>query len=932
MKIYKVLLTGLTLLLFSVLSYSQDKRTLETKVADLLAQFPAGDLQSNDKLMGDMLGLGEAGIRHICDRIIPPGTGDDTAPRFAVESLSRYLSQKGREDERAMWEKICISYATNRKDPGVIDFFIKQLQIIGGSKTAEALKKYITDKDNCTAAISAITAIGNETAELIFTESLKDRELPCAAAVMNALASMKSGAAVNEYIYWASDLNVNTRASAYNALAQSGSPLAYPVLLKAAQGHLYRWEQTGATAALLNYARNVALNGDISTMDKICKLLISKCNDRLTIQNKTAALGTYVSFHGINAMPDILKAAAYPDSRYRNAAITLSLSIEGNEVTRKWLTYYPKATSAAKPAIINMLGIRGDKQALPLITSSLKSQDVEVRRAAAQAIARLEGKNAAPALVDYMNKSGTPADQEAAKSALKSIAGYEEIDLLRPVLKEGSPVAIRSAVELMAWKKEHKYFADIIPLASSDDEGIRSAAFKALSGLAGQDDQQELIRLLSVTDEPEYIADIQTALAEAAGKSGNAENRSSVILKAMDTMTGKEKLIPVLAKTGGRDALAVVLKEFVNGNPQIREVCFKALTSWTDYSASSALYEICSSKNKTYEAPAFEGYVRQVRTANLPDEQKLLLFRKIMPFAVTPERKNEILTELGKLKTYQSLFFTGNYLDDPQTAATAAKSAMYIALPSVTTKTGMYGNIVREILTRAIPKLSGPESEYDREMINKYIATLPADEGFKPMFNGKDLTGWQGLVENPLTRAKMTKAELAKKQAEANLRIPANWSVKDGCIWFNGKGDNLCSVDEYGDFEMLVDWKISKAGDSGIYLRGSPQVQIWDTSRKEAGAQVGSGGLYNNQKNPSKPLMVADNPVGDWNTFRIIMIGDKVTVWLNGELVVDNVVMENYWDRRIPIFPKGPIELQAHGTDLAFRDIYVREIREKENK
>jgi hypothetical protein len=198
------------------------------------------------------------------------------------------------------------------------------------------------------------------------------------------------------------------------------------------------------------------------------------------------------------------------------------------------------------------------------------------------------------------------------------------------------------------------------------------------------------------------------------------------------------------------------------------------------------------------------------------------------------------------------------------------------------------------------------------------------------MFNGKDLSGWQGLVENPIARAKMKPVELERKQAEADTKVPANWSVKDGCIWFNGSGENLCSVKEYGDFEMLVDWKISKKGDSGIYLRGSPQVQIWDTSRVEAGAQVGSGGLYNNQKNPSKPLLVADNPVGDWNTFRIIMIGEKVSVWLNGELVVDNVILENYWDRSIPIFPKGPIELQAHGTDLGFRDIYVREIKSLE--
>jgi hypothetical protein len=301
-----------------------------------------------------------------------------------------------------------------------------------------------------------------------------------------------------------------------------------------------------------------------------------------------------------------------------------------------------------------------------------------------------------------------------------------------------------------------------------------------------------------------------------------------------------------------------------------------------------------------------------------------------MPYALSPERQNDILNEIGKLRTYQALFFVAGYLDDPATSASAANAAMSVALPAGGSKTGLTGTMVREILVKASDRLTGNESEYNREMINKYLGSMSDDEGFRSMFNGKDLSGWQGLVENPIVRAKMRKVDLERKQAEANVLVPANWSVKDGCIWFNGKGNNLCTIAQYGDFEMLVDWKISKDGDSGIYLRGSPQVQIWDTSRTEVGAQVGSGGLYNNQKNPSKPLKVVDNPVGDWNTFRILMTGEKVTVWLNGELVVDNVTMENYWDRNIPIFPKGSIELQAHGTDLAFRDLYIREIREKE--
>jgi nucleotide-binding universal stress UspA family protein len=203
---------------------------------------------------------------------------------------------------------------------------------------------------------------------------------------------------------------------------------------------------------------------------------------------------------------------------------------------------------------------------------------------------------------------------------------------------------------------------------------------------------------------------------------------------------------------------------------------------------------------------------------------------------------------------------------------------------------------------------------------------MAQDEGFVPLFNGRDLAGWKGLVENPIARATLSPADIAAKQVQADAKAKTTWSVRDGAIVFNGKGDNLCTVRDYGDFEMVVDWRITKDGDSGIYLRGSPQVQIWDPARTDVGAEVGSGGLYNNQKNPSKPLVFADNPVGEWNTFRIRMVGDTVTVFLNGIKVVDQVTMENYWDRKQPIFPRGAIELQAHGTDLAFRDIYVREL------
>lgn len=199
------------------------------------------------------------------------------------------------------------------------------------------------------------------------------------------------------------------------------------------------------------------------------------------------------------------------------------------------------------------------------------------------------------------------------------------------------------------------------------------------------------------------------------------------------------------------------------------------------------------------------------------------------------------------------------------------------------------------------------------------IADNIAPEGFTALFNGRDLQGWRGLVADPPRRAAMKPQELEQERRKATEEALQHWTVREGAIVYDGKNNNLCTARDYGDFELLIDWKIEPGGDSGLYLRGSPQIQIWDDP-------IGSGGLYNNQKNSSQPLAKADKPPGEWNSFRILMQGDKVSVHLNGVLVVDAVTMENYWERDKPIYASGAIELQHHGAPLFFKNIFIRQI------
>jgi hypothetical protein len=302
--------------------------------------------------------------------------------------------------------------------------------------------------------------------------------------------------------------------------------------------------------------------------------------------------------------------------------------------------------------------------------------------------------------------------------------------------------------------------------------------------------------------------------------------------------------------------------------------------------------------------------------------QQLLDIQDEVKSAGNPVDKRNALYKMEGLKGVPALLVAAQYLSDP----VLQKQAALIMARNALNDKSMRGIAPREALEQALPLISGVDSAVLVKTLKNYLKAIPYDNGWVRLFNGKNLNGWKGLVGNPISRAKMTEEELLKAQSAANAGAGNDWVVDDGLLIFTGHGDNLCTVKQYGDFEMFVDWKITAKGDAGIYLRGSPQVQIWDTSRREVGAQVGSGGLYNNQKNPSKPLQVADNAIGEWNTFHIIMKGDKVTVFLNGVKVTDEAILENYWDRKLPIFIKEQIELQAHGTYVAYRNIFLREL------
>jgi HEAT repeat protein len=919
-------------LLISFQAISQINRTTETKVADILAQMPTDDLKHRDRVVAEMVTLGEKGLQLFTDGVIPPGTGDDTAVRFALNGLVRYASAFGRFEEKAITEAALLKALTKASDKEVKAFFIHQLKLVAEDKSVEAVSDYIQDERLGAPAIQLLLTVGSPAAEKQLITALSRSQGENKVAIVKGLGDLKSKTAHAAITNLLGSGDSNLQRVTLYAMANIADPAAYGPLTSVAKAVGYKYEGTNAVGALTLYADRLGETGQDDLVKKVCKTLIksSKTSDQL--HNKSTAFSILRKYFGHEVTDQLLKAIDNPDKPFRNAILNTAENVGGIADTKAWINRSKELSSTIQSDIILMLGRRQDKAAVSYVKSSLSSSSVEIRKVSATALTNLLGTDAVADLLAQVQKTSNQDELSHLQKNLLTISDSKHLNPFISLLDNSSATTKTVAINVIAAKRGSHAFNKVFPYTKDSNQTLQNSAFKALKRISKEENIGQLMDLLYSVDNDFQIEETQKALVSAVSDLESKEDKSKPFLAALNSRGKKERVVTILPELGGSNALNAVKNLFDKGSAIEKEAAFNALVNWKSHDASNVLYNICKTDKGSFKGKAFDGFVKQVASSNLPDDQKLLHFSNIMLYASSDDQRKAVIKSLSRVKTFLSFIYVSGFLDNKALQSDAGLAIMRIALPSNGKKVGLYGDIVRKGLDKAEKVIDGEDSEYFKIDVQNYIEAMPKDKGFVSMFNGKDLTGWKGLVGNPISRAKMSEKELAKQQKEADSKMTENWGVKDGMIAFSGHGANMVSINDYGDFELVLDWRISKDGDSGIYLRGTPQVQIWDTSRVDVGAQVGSGGLYNNNPHESKPLKVTDNPISEWNTFRITMIGEKVTIYSNGELVVDDVTMDNYWDRKQPIFQTGAIELQAHGTDLAFRNIYVREIEAGEYK
>ena len=929
-----------------LMAQTPSNRTAQTKIADALAQMPAQNPESYQSFMADLCSTGEEGVLSLVKMINAPGQGSNEHVEYALSGMSHYATGEGQAAIRRTMESAYIKALDLSNEIETKAFIIRQLQVVGQDDCVEALALFLNLEDLSSPAAKALATIGTEKAGQALQSSLL-RRMGTAKTQQNVLQAIgDSQLSVNEDLIkgMVGTGDEDFQKVALFALSRTGTKASISVLAAAAEKARYTMEKTGANDAYIRLLDRVIAQGDVKEAEKAASDLLKKSTKAGRTGTRIAALRLLTNAQGGNATKTLTSALKDNNKEYRNAALDFASEIADRTFYVNIIKSLQKEKPAQKVDILNWLGRETacpDKKtllgsletgiettAVQLIIRQANSTNFNVKQAATMALVKIGNTEAIGPIVSFLSSDDAQV-VALAKDALSTFNGDIASAIARsiPAASENGKVAI---IELLALRRATGYMNNVLELTKSSVPEVKVAAYKALKDVVGEKDLVNMCGMLEMADKPE-IAALQQAVISALSSQSAAQQVETITRRMIQAGENKKHLYYIpLAATGESEALEIIVDGFQKGQSEAKDAAFEAILSWRDFRAANELYGVCLDPTASaYFDRAITSYIRMVSSPSLTGENRLIFLRKAMEVAKTDAQKNTILNQIGRTGTYLAMLYAGEFIDNNALKENAANAVTNIALnnPDYT------GENVIALLNKAGAALNNPDADYQRQSIRKHIDEMPKEQGFVAIFNGKDLTGWKGLVEDPIKRSQMKPADLAKAQIAADEIMRRDWSVENGLLVFDGPAyDNICTIKQYGDIEMYVDWKLAqgRAPDAGIYLRGTPQVQIWDAERERRGVKIGSGGLYNNQIHPSNPLVTADNPLEEWNTFYIKMVGDRVTVKLNGKLVVDDVILENYWDRSQPLPSIEQLELQAHGSIVYFRNVYVKELERPE--
>lgn len=903
--------------LFFTAGAAQVEKTLPPKtIADLVEEFPAENGQELDRLASAILDLGSGAVEDICAILSPPGRIDDSRARFALGGLAAYVGGQGKEEARALFAGGVVRALDRPADKEVKAFLIRLLQRCGGRESAGPLKVYLNDTALCQPAVSALQAISSARAERILARSLDSVPARNRVPIVKALGEMKNTRAVKKMLVFSGSRDAALRGAALFALANIGDGRAENVLSRFTVA-ASPFERARASSLYLLYAQRLGESGDIDGCARICRDLIDSYTARTETNIPCAALDTLVDLLGEKAYPDLLDAVGNPHKAVRVKALSLAFSFPGPGITASWVERIGTSPPEIRAEIVEMLGKRGDRSALPAVLAELESEHSSLRAAAVDASRLLGGEAVLERLWPLLD-TDSPEVIAALRRALLSFPAGSVVAKAASLVESSPPPVRMALIEVLAERRATEHAEIVFAQAKSDDKDLRLKALEALQFLCGGQDLPRLVGMMvEASENPEVIA-LQDTISAAALLVEDPQEKIAPLLDAFEKaeIKGKVDILRLFPRIGGETAFRFLTARTEDEDIRIQTAAVSGLSRWPDPVAMEALEDIITgTKNSTFRYVCLRGFVRLLGETDLTAAGKFARVEEIMSAAETAEDKKALLSGMGGIKDTRALDWAVPFLDDPQFQPDAARAVIGIVMPEEGEELGLASPEAEAALIRAADIL---QNEDTWNQVRGYLESLWKRNGFVLLFNGNDLSGWQGDT--------------------------AGYAADEGRIVVSpekGSG-NLYTQNQYGDFILRFEFKLTPGANNGLGIRtplkgdaayAGIELQILDNTAemyKDLQPYQYHGSLYG--VFPAKRGFL--RPVGEWNIEEVTARGKQIIVRLNGEVILDadigRAIDQGTMDgREHPglLRDRGYIGFLGHGSAVEFRHIWIKELK-----
>jgi HEAT repeat protein len=885
---------------------------LSQSVDELFELFPADKQKSAELVSQYVLSSDEQILQAVLLKLEDPQSYENAT--FLLTALTHFAAQHPEFQQTISAAYLAHLQQSVAWQPRI--YLLQQLQHIADHDDIEPITALLKDPNLAHYACRVLVTIDAPACGKALLQAFPHVPEKSQREIIQALHEMSFAGAIDLLSTLAHEKNSFMAEQARSALATLGHPRSAGLLWQTAQS-AQGYARITAFNDLVVYTRALLHNGHIDSAQSISLQLI---HSDAGAQIRSAALGLYAQAGGHETVDLLWQALLDSNPVIHTAASDVVQSLKPVQVIDRLVTDYSNQPPHTRERLLGLLFELQDDSAKKLARESLQSDHTGESSQAIQVLWHERGDDAAELIFDAADENPDLIP------TLQTLFLQESHKTLEEILDQhlGNRSAELTMMCVALAQKRHILLKNktLNSMLENDHDPLVFAAAEYLGELGTDNDIDRLQDLVKDND-GKIQSMARQSLAVLISRSKDSSKYINQLRKEIsnDKEDKKHSAMETLARISTHRAFQNWVEVFDASEPEQQSVLLNQVLHMQPAYALPWLLDrfVHSAEPKALKKET--GLMLRLlgRVEQWSDLQKTVYYSHLRKKALS-EFRRQIVEGLSRLQCRTARQLLSGCMADSQFTLMVSRQL----LEQVTDREHLDPSAV-------VDWVSGLNRAGDQDrllaMYDEESGLNRAPAGFTRLFNGENLEGWQGLAGNIFSRRKMNESQLKAEQTLADSVMQEHWKVQNGMLYFDGKGQSLCTLENYHNFELRLEWKIGEHGDSGIYLRGVPQVQIWDPVEQE----VGSGGLYNNKENPDKPLVYADMPVGEWNTFRIIMREDTVTVYLNDFLVVDKVKLENYWQRGEPLPVYGPLELQAHNTPLWFRNIYIRELESDQN-